>query len=223
MSKIPNDLILMLSGVPCVGKTTVAYNLIKMCSDFRRVSELDIIRNIIRKAFDEFQADIEPKDSIISEKYLSLFASLSESDYTTAKKQSTLLIPYIKEIVIRQQARRIPTIIEGTSIVPSTYFQGNNPIAGFEKNVVFINLFISDEEEHLKRRIERCRERGYEEDYSQEKEWLKRIRKEKNIKMHQDSITLSQNNKFVFSIDISQQTPSKTCENIIQLLSTNCF
>ena len=46
--QIPGNFILMLSGVPCVGKTTTAYNILKYQPEFRRVSELDIVRTIVR-------------------------------------------------------------------------------------------------------------------------------------------------------------------------------
>ena len=49
---IPKDTILMLSGVSCVGKTTTAYEIVKNYSEFRRVSEYDLIRTVVRTAYE---------------------------------------------------------------------------------------------------------------------------------------------------------------------------
>ncbi len=123
----------MLSGVPCVGKTTTAYNILKYQPDFRRVSELDLIRTIIRAVIRNIENSKYVDKEMLQGQYEELFYSLSERDLSDCKKQSTLLIPYVREIVARQQRRNIPTIIEGLSIIPSTYFSNNQPIKDLKK------------------------------------------------------------------------------------------
>ena len=49
---IPKDAILMLSGVSCVGKTTTAYEIVKNYPEFRRVSEYDLMRTVVRTAYE---------------------------------------------------------------------------------------------------------------------------------------------------------------------------
>ena len=49
---VPKDAILMLSGVSCVGKTTAAYEIVKNYPEFRRVSEYDLLRTIVRTAYE---------------------------------------------------------------------------------------------------------------------------------------------------------------------------
>ncbi|MDO5602219.1 MAG: hypothetical protein Q4G07_05565, partial [Oscillospiraceae bacterium] len=200
---IPQDLILILSGVPCVGKTTTAYNLIKNISEFRRVSELDIIRTVVRATIKNLAKDPEAEAALVQDKYKALFSSLAENDLDIAKQQSCLLIPYVKEIVCRQQRRKIPTIIEGASIIPSTYFENGYPIKGFEKNILFINLFLSNGTEHYNRRVKRCLERDYKKSNDSIKEEIEIIRKNKNLELHCETVELSKTATNVFSIDIA--------------------
>ena len=164
--QVPKDAILMLSGVSCVGKTTAAYEIVKNYPEFRRVSEYDLLRTVVRTAYEYLaeEAYID-KDELIS-KYNALFESITSSDFEITKLQSEQLLPYVKEIILRQQRRRIPTIIEGTGIIPSIYFPNNQPLAWLSKHVVFINLYISDEEDHISRRQSRSEERDYHESVS---------------------------------------------------------
>ena len=92
---IPSNVILLLSGVQCVGKTTTAYNLIKYTTVFRRVSELDIIRTIVRSAVQEFEQTHQIHEKMQHE-YSTLFKSIAENDLSTAKQQSKILIPYVR-------------------------------------------------------------------------------------------------------------------------------
>ena len=78
----------------------------------------------------------------LTSKYSALFESITSNNFEITKLQSEQLLPYVKEIVLRQQRRRIPTIIEGAGIVPSTYFPDNQPLAWLNNHVVFINLYI---------------------------------------------------------------------------------
>lgn len=214
----------MLSGVPCVGKTTTAYNILKYQPDFRRVSELDLIRTIIRAVIRNIENSKYVDKEMLQGQYEELFYSLSERDLSDCKKQSTLLIPYVREIVARQQRRNIPTIIEGLSIIPSTYFSNNQPIKGFEKNVFFINLFLSDEQEHIQRRYNRCKEREYQDTKSQVKEQVANIRNSKNLELHEETSELSKNVKNVASFDVSNMNQDSVTRKILGILDNyiNC-
>lgn len=215
---IPQDLILILSGVPCVGKTTTAYNLIKNISEFRRVSELDIIRTVVRATIKNLAKDPEAEAALVQDKYKALFSSLAENDLDIAKQQSCLLIPYVKEIVCRQQRRKIPTIIEGASIIPSTYFENGYPIKGFEKNILFINLFLSNGTEHYNRRVKRCLERDYKKSNDSIKEEIEIIRKNKNLELHCETVELSKTATNVFSIDIANMNEFELLNNVAEII-----
>ena len=71
--QVPKDAILMLSGVSCVGKTTAACEIVKNYPEFRRVSEYDLLRTVVRTAYEYLaeEAYID-KDELIS-KYNALF------------------------------------------------------------------------------------------------------------------------------------------------------
>ena len=45
---LPENLIILISGVPGVGKTTISWELLKTYKEFRLVEETDIIREILR-------------------------------------------------------------------------------------------------------------------------------------------------------------------------------
>lgn len=158
--EIPKDLILFLTGVPCVGKTTTAYNLLRKYPEFKSVTEVDIMRTMARSIIRDIGPIVNSEVKLnVENSYYYLFKSVTVSNFITMKKQSSILSKPICEIVKRQQDRKIPTIIEGTSIVPSTFFENNKPIDGFQKNIIFINLYLSDIQEHIQRRKNRCVER----------------------------------------------------------------
>lgn len=216
LQHIPKDFVLILSGVQCVGKTTTAYNILKYNPEFRRVSELDIIRTVVRTTIRNTNS---LNEKILYQHYWPLFETLSEANLLVAKEQSKLLIPYVKEIVERQQMRKIPTIIEGSSIIPSTYFHNNIPINGFKKNVIFVNLYLSDENEHLKRRINRCKEREYNYSENMTKEQILKIRNNKILMLHLETLELSKNANNVFSIDVANMTQDMMVDKILHIIN----
>lgn len=217
---IPKDLILIISGVSCVGKTTTAYNLLKEYPEFKRVSETDILRTMLRTAIKDIGNGLTyTEKEKLHQDYAPIFDSLTHGDMDTLKRHSIVFSKYVKEIVKRQQARKIPTIIEGISIVPSTYFHNNKPIDGFENNVVFINLFVSDEIEHIQRRFNRCQERGYEDTIDSVKGQVSNIRKDKNDILHKETLDLSTKVNNVFSIDISDMDQQMVMNRIMSIIS----
>lgn len=216
---LPKDFILILSGVSCVGKTTTAYNLLKHFPEFRRVSELDIIKTTIRTTIKDIELICPSDKDKIYDTYQDVFSSMSEADTVTYKKQAKLLTKYVKEIVKRQQTRKIPTIIEGIGIVPSVYFNHNRPIDGFEKNILFINLYVSDLAEHIKRRLERCQEREYTKDIDTIKEKIYRMRS-KNKLLHEETLKLQEKTNNVFSLDIAYLNKDDTIYSIKEIIKT---
>lgn len=220
MPSFPKDLILMLSGVPCVGKTTTAYQLLKNFPEFRRVSELDILRTMARAVADDAMDACDYTEEKNLKQYFSpLYYSVSSGDFAAMKQQSKFMVKYIREIVKRQQARKIPTIIEGSCIVPSTYFIQGIPIEGFEKNILFVNLYLSDEKEHLSRRLLRCQERDYPKNFHAE-EKIKKLRDE-NIQLHLDTLYLQGIVNNVFSIDISGLDTYALIRTIFDLIDSH--
>lgn len=215
---IPKDVILMLSGVSCVGKTTVAYEIVKNYPVFRRVSEFDLLRTVVRTAYEYLAKEAYIDKNELTSKYSALFESITSSNFDITKLQSEQLLPYVKEIVLRQQRRRIPTIIEGAGIVPNTYFPSNQPLSWLNNHVIFINLYISDEEEHISRRRSRSEERGYHESVSKTEIIISQSRAEKNQLLHIQTVELQQIFKNVFSLDVSSCSPSLAASKIMELV-----
>lgn len=216
---IANDTIVMLSGVSCVGKTTTAYEIIKKYPQFRRVSELDILRTIVRTAYEQIAIEEKLGKEQIMEKYKALFASLTNSDFETAKLQSVLLIPYVREIILRQQRRRIPTIIEGAGIVPSTFFPDDQPLSWLTDSVILINLYLSDENQHVMRRSSRSQERSSHENIEETQQLVSRARARKNQELHMDTARLSCIYPSVLSIDTMDKSPQYLADTIMEHIS----
>lgn len=226
MINLPKDFVLIISGVSCVGKTTAAYNLLKEYPEFKRVTEIDIIRMILRSTIKDVVNNLSYSDqNRLQEKFEHLFSSSTNEDFSVLKEQSKTLLRCVKEIVKRQQERKIPTIIEGVSIVPSVFFHDGKPLEGFEKNVLFINLFLSDENEHFLRREKRCFEREYTDSKESIHKRVDCIRNNKNDILHKETVELSLFANNVVSIDIShldEKTVVCRIANTIQNYFNDC-
>ena len=152
----------------------------------------------------------------LMDKYNALFESLTCNNFEITRLQSEQLLPYVKEIILRQQRRQIPTILEGTGIIPNIYFPNNRPLPWLTKHVVFINLYLSDEKEHISRRKSRSEERGYHESASKTQAIISQCRAEKNQLLHMQAIELQKMYKNIFSIDISDCTPTQAATRIME-------
>ena len=131
---LPNDLIVLISGVPGVGKTTISYELLKKYEEFRLVEETDIIREILR-GYNEHLENIHNT---------SLEAVIYEHDiflsYDMAKHQCRIMKNSIISIIKRQQRKGIPSIINSVHIIPEElYLNIKSP------NILYINLYIDSE------------------------------------------------------------------------------
>ncbi len=145
---LPNDLIVFISGVPGVGKTTISYELLKLYKEFRLVEETDIIREVLRgyinrleKSYDFFSDNIYSHDIFLS--------------YEMAKQQCKIMKDSILNIVKRQQRKKIPTIINGVHIIPEELY-----LSMPNSNILYINLYI-DSEESLRNRLKERNSQKY--------------------------------------------------------------
>ena len=106
---LPSKLIVFISGIPGVGKTTISYELLKKYKDFRLVEETDVIREILRGYNLHMSSiyNLMPQDIYSHEVFLS---------YEMAKQQCNIMKNSILNIVKRQQRKEIPSIINGVHI-----------------------------------------------------------------------------------------------------------
>ena len=107
MCEKKENLILLISGVPGAGKTTISYELLKKMDYFRIVQETDILREIIR-GYNDYLSQSMPNIYGNFEEPASHSELLS---YDRAKKQCIIMKNSIDEIINRQNRKCIKTII----------------------------------------------------------------------------------------------------------------
>ncbi len=220
MRKIPDDLILFISGVSCVGKTSIAHNIVRLCPEFRNISEMDISRTMARRVVNDLALTNNlPMDTICKNNiYASLFESTKNNDFKIYKEQAAFFVNSITDIVKRQQARKIPTIIEGINIVPSLYFDNYKNIIGYETNIIFVNLYLSDFNAHVQRRFKRCQERGYLDDYTDTQNTVRKIVCNKQMELLNETTLLAKKVNNVFNIDTANKTIDDVSNEILDII-----
>lgn len=136
---IPDGFVVLISGVPGAGKTTISYELLRQFERFRIIQETDLIREILRG----YNAFISSEPSYpYSIDTLPLIPNHSKIfSYDEMKSQCCIMRDSISNIILRQQRKGIPTIINGVHIVPEVL----NGIANND-NIVFINLYLNNEQ-----------------------------------------------------------------------------
>lgn len=136
---LPNNLVVLISGVPGVGKTTISYELLKTYEEFRLVEETDIIRETLRgyNSYIMSACKILPEDIYSHDVFLS---------YDMARKQCEIMKNSIANIVKRQQRKGIPSIINGVHIIPEELYTCLP-----QSNTLYINLYVDSEEALWKR------------------------------------------------------------------------
>lgn len=148
----PSDLILILSGVPGAGKTTISYELLKQYNLFKIIEETDLIREVLRGYTNYLIANSSEELSVIKKNNIIDHGIILS--YQETINQCKIMAYSIKKIIERQQRKHIPTIINGTHIIPNII----NELFVNPQNIVYINLYISDKNV--------IKERIYNRDYS---------------------------------------------------------
>ncbi len=142
---IPDGLIVFISGVPGMGKTTISYELLKRFNEFRLIEETDLIREVLRGYNDYLKIEFGNQVDFI-------FNEIQITDHTKlltfeeAKHQCKIMKRSFEQIVCRQQRKGIATIINGVHVIPEVL----NDIT--ENNrIIFINLYVTNEHEIFER------------------------------------------------------------------------
>lgn len=133
--QLPDDLIVFISGIPGVGKTTISHRLLKEYDQFRIVEETDIIRDALRGYNQHLKTEY---NSIMTDEIYPHSVFLT---YEMARQQCKIMKLPIVNIVDRQRRKKIPSIINGVHIIPEELYA-----ALPSSNIVYINLFINSEE-----------------------------------------------------------------------------
>lgn len=193
--KLPNDLIVFISGVPGVGKTTISYELLKAYKEFRLVEETDIIREILRGYTNQLQESYP----FISNNIYSHNVFLS---YEMAREQCRIMKESIMNIVKRQQRKKIPSIINGVHIIPEELYL----YAPDSSNIIYLNLYI-DSEEALWNRLKKRNPQKYN------RECVPLLFKT-NVDLKNSFYRIPQDSFKWFSINVSSQSIQETLYEI---------
>lgn len=198
--ELPSDLVVLISGVPGVGKTTISYKLLKKYNEFRLVEETDIIREVLRGYNNHLSSVYQaPIDNICSH---DIFLS-----YAMAKQQCKIMKNSIINIVKRQQRKGIASIINGVHIIPEElYFDLSFP------NIIYINLYI-DSETSLWNRLKKRNPQKYTYDCIP-------ILYQTNKDLNSSLLRLSKELCTIYSINVSTLTPDETICKIDNIFCT---
>lgn len=142
---IPDGLIIFISGVPGMGKTTISYEILKRFNKFRIIEETDLIREVLRGYNDYLKIEFGNQPNFMFDK-ISITDHTKLLTFEEAKQQCEIMKESFKQIIARQQRKGIATIINGVHVIPEIMndFAANN-------NIIFINLYVTNEYEIYKR------------------------------------------------------------------------
>lgn len=198
--KIPLELVLIISGMPGVGKTTLALNLVKKYCEFRSLNQMNLLRFATRY-FSE-----EPDNFGV------LQEGLRFQTYEEGKLHMLKLAPVIKTFAERQLEKKIPTIIEGIDFYPPCLLLNNKNEVFFDK-VLFINLYCSRESTHYSRL--RKREVQRQQNPTTVDAYFSNIRK-KNALLHEDILQLEAvNARSIDVADLNERQVLRETESVI--------
>lgn len=197
--------VLLVSGVPGSGKTTISYELLKRYNEFRIIQETDLIREVLRgynTYLDErFNSLEEQKYNIIPD-HRKIF------NYSELKEQCSIIKNSIENIILRQQRKGIPSIINGVHIVPEV-------LDGIVQNkgVAYVNLYIDSKEALCKRWGNR--------DPNKYMPYLN-VSFETNLLLCKSTLELSKKEPSTFyNINVTDLTIDQTVDKIVTFLITN--
>lgn len=146
-------LIILVGGATGIGKSTIALNVASRLN-IASIVGTDIIREVMRKVL---SPDLIP--SLHASSY-SAYESLREYVSPIYNKviigfeeHARLVVPPIEAVISRALIEGISIVIDGAHILPSIV----SPEILHSPNVIPVTLFLSNEEDHLKRFHERAR------------------------------------------------------------------
>lgn len=142
---IPSGLIVFISGVPGVGKTTISYELLKKFNEFRIIEETDLIREVLRGYNDYLKIEFGSQVDFVFEK-IKITDHKKLLTYNEAKIQCETMKKSFEQIISRQQRKGIASIINGVHIIPEVLAENTG-----NDNIIYINLYVTNKHEIYQR------------------------------------------------------------------------
>lgn len=195
---LPNDLVILISGVPGVGKTTISYEILKSHKEFRLIEETDIIREILRGYNEQLAIDYKslPENIYAHDIFLT---------YDMAKQQCKIMKNSIINIIKRQQRKGILSIINGVHIIPEELYL-DTPFP----NILYINLYV-DSENTLWNRLKSRNPQKYKYEYVP-------LLYQTNIDLNNSLSRIQNDLCMLYSINVSRLTIKETLSAINKIL-----
>lgn len=202
---VPDGLIIFISGVPGMGKTTISYELLKHFSKFRIIEETDLIREVLRGYNDYLKNEFGNQMDFIFDK-IHITDHKKLLSFEEAKVQCQIMKQSFKQILSRQQRKGIATIINGVHVIPEILMD-----IAESKNLIFVNLYVTNEHEIYKR-ISKRDSTSY---------MLKHIpfifQTNKDLHFSTEKISLEYPN--IFNIDVTELSIDNTIKKIVDCIN----
>ena len=197
---LPENLIILISGVPGAGKTTISWELLKTHQEFRLVEETDIIREILRG----YNNHLTSVYKLSSDE---IYAHDIFFNYDMAKQQCKIMKNSIINIIKRQQRKGIPSIINGVHIIPEELYL-SIPFP----NILYINLYI-DSEKALWNLLSKRDPQKYKKEYLP-------ILYQTNVDLNNSLCNIPKDLCMIYSINVSNLSIQETLSKINKILYT---